>query len=114
MVQVAAAGDDAVRRRVAFLRAGLDYTDIQARAYRIMDGAKDRALTPEEKAESGALMDRRWRMMRKMFKDEPFAVNLAYVCWGERLGPLGWHGPSPKVKAEVEADEVGRPVEAPK
>lgn len=110
-----AAGDDAaVRRRVAFLRTGLDYTEMQAKVYRIAEGARDRALTDAEKAESAALLDQRWRMMRKMFKDEPFAVNVGYVCWGERLSPIVWRGPSPKVKAEVEADEVGRPVEAPK
>jgi hypothetical protein len=110
----AAAGDEAVRRRVAFLRTGLDYAEMQAKVYRIVEGAKDRALTDEEKALSSALLDQRWRMMRKMFKEEPFAVNLAYVCWGERLAPVVWRGPSAKVKAEVEADEVGRPVEAPK
>jgi hypothetical protein len=124
-----AAGEEAaVRRRVAFLRRGLDWADVQARAYRMLARLKlpaaspedkqpaYREATPEEKAEAGKLLDARYRMMRRILKEEPYAVNVGYVMWGEgaRFAPLGWNGPSAAAKGEVEADEVGRPVEVGK
>lgn len=108
-----AAGDTGSLRRIAFLRRGLDYTDVQAQAYRLFARVKDDQLPPEYKAEAGKLMARRWEMMRQMFKEEPYAVNVAYVSWseGEKLvRPLGWTKPSPET-TEVVADEQGRPEE---
>ncbi|MCX7044297.1 MAG: DUF4838 domain-containing protein [Candidatus Sumerlaeota bacterium] len=108
----AAAADEPSRRRVAFLRRGLEFTDIQAQCYRVADAAESKPLTPDEKKSFLALMDRKWTLMRQMFRDEPLAVNVAYVCWGGegRFRKLGWSRPSPQLKAKVEADEQGRPV----
>lgn len=112
-IQQAAKGDEAVQRRVAFLRCGLDYTEIQAQAYRMLAKVKDRKPTPEETSEAAKVLDKRWQMMRTIFKKEPYSVNVSYVCWGEggRFAPLGWTGPSASVKDQIEADEAGRPVE---
>lgn len=108
-----AAGDTASLRRISFLRRGLDYTELQAQAYRLLARSAERPLTAEEKAESVPLMERRWKMMRQLSREEPYAVNVAYVCWGEgnKLGSLGWTQPSKEAMAEVVADEQGRPEE---
>lgn len=124
----AAGADAAVRRRLALLRRGLDFTDVQARAYRLLAELKTppaspedkepryRPPTPEEKAEAAQLLDRRWRMMRRMLREEPYAVNVGYVSWseGRPFEPLGWTGPSATAKGEIEADEMGRPLEVGK
>jgi len=95
--------DAAARRRILFLRRGLDFTEIQVTAYRLLWRAKD--LNADEKAEAARLLDRRWVMMRKMFEEEPYAVNVAAVLWGEgaRFAPLGWEGPSSAARASLSA-----------
>lgn len=95
--------DAAARRRIAFLRCGLDFTEIQATAYRDLRRAKE--LNAEEKAEATRVLDRRWVMMRKMFEEEHYAVNVAAVLQGEerRFAALGWTGPSPAARAGVSA-----------
>jgi hypothetical protein len=110
-MEKAESGNTAVQRRVAFWRRGLDFTDVQAQAYRLLAGVKDRSVTAEEQTEAARILDRRWQMMRAMFREEPYAVNVAYLCWSEggRFRPLGWTGPSAAAKGEVEADELGRP-----
>ena len=50
----AAAGDVAVQRRIAFLRRGLDFTEIQATAYRLLRRADE--LSADEKAEAKRLL----------------------------------------------------------
>jgi hypothetical protein len=112
-IERAEKGNVAVQRRVAFLRRGLDFTAVQAQAYRLLAQVKDRPATDAEKAEAAALLDRRWKMMRVLFREEPYAVNVAYMVWGEggKFAPLGWTGPSPAARGEVEADELGRPVD---
>lgn len=109
----AARGDELIHRRIALLRRGLDFTDVQAQLYRMLAQVKDREPTAEEKTEAGKLLDRRWRIMRAILKEEPYAVNVGYLTWGEgaRFKPLGWTGPSAEAKGEVEADETGWPVE---
>ncbi|MEW6358078.1 MAG: DUF4838 domain-containing protein [Planctomycetota bacterium] len=109
-----AVGDNpTVTRRIAFLRCGLEFTALQAEAYQILRQTKVRPLPPEQRAAARELMDRRWAMMRKIFRDDPYAVNVAYVAWGEGecFAPLGWSGPSPRARQTVEADERGRPLE---
>jgi len=108
----AAGGDPVVRRRIAFLRRGLEFTELQARAYRMLALVGKRRLTDGEKAEAKRLLDERWIMMRRMFTEQPLAVNVAYVCWGEgrRFARLGWSGPDARLRETVEADEHGRPI----
>lgn len=92
-----AAGDDsAVRRRIAFLRAGLDFTELQAKIYRLLAVAGQRSPTAEQKSEAKQLLDAKYLRMREIFQREHFAVNVAALCWGEwgRFKRLGWTGPS--------------------
>jgi hypothetical protein len=97
-----AAGDDAaVQRRIAFLRRGLAFTEIQATAYGLLRRASE--LNADEKAAATRLLDDRWIMMRKMFAEEPWAVNVAAVLQGEtnRFKALGWKGPGAALRASV-------------
>ena len=103
--------DAAARRRIAFLRRGLDLTEVQAAAHRFLRRAKD--LNAEEKAEAARLLDRRWVMMRKMFEEEHYAVNVAAVLQGEdrRFAPLGWTSPSAAARANVSATSPQRDID---
>ena len=99
-----AATDDAgARRRIAFLRRGFELTEIEATAHRFLRRAKE--LTAEEKAEATRLLDRRWILMRKIFEEEHYAVNVAGVLQSEdrRFARLGWNGPSAAARASVSA-----------
>ena len=82
-----AAGDDAVLARIAFVRRGLDFTDLQARAYRFLrdEGAADREAARR-------VLDRKYWLMRDIFENGHLAVNVAYVAWGggARWRRLGW------------------------
>jgi hypothetical protein len=92
-----AAGDDsAVRRRIAFFRAGLDFSELQAKIYRLLTVAGQRSLMPAEKSEAKRLLDAKYLRMREIFQKEHFAVNVAALCWGEwgRFKRLDWTGPS--------------------
>ena len=97
----AAAGDSAAQPRIAFLRRGLDFTEIQATAHRYLRRLAE--LTPAEKAEAQRLLDRRWVMMRHLFEEAPYAVNVAAVLQSEdhRFAPLGWTGPSAAAQGSV-------------
>jgi len=90
----AAAGDATVRKRVAMLRAGLEFTALSAEAYRLLVDATENR--PVDKKAAGALLDRRWLLMRDIARDHPLAVNVAVVAGNDwHLWPaLGWRGPS--------------------
>jgi len=93
----AAGNNEALRQRIAFLRTGLDFTELQAKIYRMLGLAGQRRLTAAEKEKAQKLLDQKWLMMREIFQREHFAVNVAAMCWGEwgRFKRLGWSGPSP-------------------
>jgi hypothetical protein len=82
------AGDDeAFQTRIAFLRRGLDFTDVQAQAYRFLreEGNVDREAAHR-------VLDRKYWLMRDVFEHSHLAVNVAYVAWGggARWRRLGW------------------------
>ncbi|TCO87553.1 uncharacterized protein DUF4838 [Chthoniobacter flavus] len=97
----ATAGDAASQRRIAFLRRGLDLTEIEAAAHSFLRRAKE--LNADEKAEAVKLLDRRWVTMRKIFTEDHYAVNVAGLLQAEdhRFKPLGWKGPSTAARASV-------------
>ena len=49
-----------------------------------------------DKAEAAKLLDRKFLMMRDIFRKNHLAVNVGYLCWAEwaRFRPLGWTAPS--------------------
>jgi len=85
--QEQAAADEAVRRRIEFLRLGLEFTALQARAYALL-----RADPPPGKPAVRELLERRAAMMRDLFQHHHAAVNVASIVWGEGhpWSKLGW------------------------
>lgn len=94
------AGDDDVRKRIAFLRIGLDFAALQGRIYQLLRESYEKRLTQAEREEARDLLDRKWLMMRDIFEKNHYAVNVSGMCWGEwwRFKRLGWEGPSEQVK----------------
>lgn len=114
--------DEAIRQRIAFLRIGLDWTDLQARSYRMLISFKRGQ--PVDLAAAGALLEKRRKIMREIFQNSPLAVNVAYVNYADR----GYWEPLQKAvrdaaavkpvgngdKTMIDADEEGRPIVVPK
>lgn len=107
--------DETVRRRIAFLRRGLEFTTLQHRAHQYLARHAVTPLTSLEKRELAAVQQEKWFFMRRLFREEPLAVNVPQVAWGSEgaFGKLGWSGAKSVSKEIVDADEDGRPVEAP-
>lgn len=97
----AAGNNKAVQCRIAFLRLGLDFTEVQAKVYRMLRLTAQRRLTATERQQATKLLDQRWLTMRKLFKENHYAINMAMLCWADRgrFRRLGWTGPSPKLKS---------------
>ena len=103
LLDEAAAGakaDPAAAQRVAFLRAGLEYTDAYSAIFRInreMQEAGSR-LTPEYRERFRTACDRNWEMSREVFKNHHMAVNVTNVAWGSwaYFGRFGWKIPGQK------------------
>ena len=102
----AAKSDQAVQQRIAFLRTGLDFTELQAKIYRFLRRDAEQRLSAEERGQVQRLLDEKWLTMRELFEQEHFAVNVSAMCWGEwaRFKKLGWAGPSQKAKANAGLD----------
>ncbi|MCF7853841.1 MAG: hypothetical protein K9N51_03510, partial [Candidatus Pacebacteria bacterium] len=103
--QKAAAGNDTARRRIDFLRMGLELTSLTAAANRMAVEAEQGK--PVDKDEAREILDRRWILMRHIFRTYPMAVNVAVVAanngrnqaaWRKHLG---WKGPSEDVKQRM-------------
>ncbi|MBN2271547.1 MAG: DUF4838 domain-containing protein, partial [Sedimentisphaerales bacterium] len=90
-----------VRRRIAFLRVGLDFTELQAQIYRLLRLSGERRLEPAERTQAIELLDKKFLMMRDIFQNNHFAVNVAGMSWSEwgRFKKLGWDGPSTENQA---------------
>ena len=91
-----AADNTEVRQRISFLRLGLDFTELQAKIYRLLKLDAEKRLSAAEQTQARRLLDEKWLMMRRIFAEEHFAVNVSGMCWGEwgRFRRLGWEGPS--------------------
>jgi hypothetical protein len=98
--------DQQVRKRIRFLRTGLDFAELQAKIYRLLRLSGDKRLSENEQAQAKRLLEEKWLMMRRIFQDEHFAVNVSAMCWGEwwRFKRLGWNGPSRQAEGRVGSD----------
>lgn len=87
--------DPASQQRVAFLRAGLEFTALSAEAHALAEAA-----TPPDAKAIDAVMQRRWQLMRALFQQQPLAVNVGIVSANDEplLRALKWSGPSDAVK----------------
>jgi len=93
--------NEEVRRRIAFLRIGLDFTELQAEIYRLLRLSGERRLEPAERTQAIQLLDKKFLMMRRIFEKDHYAINVAVMSWGEwgRFKRLGWDGPSTEKQA---------------
>ena len=87
-------GDAEARRRVAFLRAGLEFTAVSVEGHRLADAAEG-GTKPDAKSVN-EVMDRRWQMMRGLLQNHPLAVNVGVVAAADAvwIRPLPWKGPT--------------------
>jgi hypothetical protein len=94
----ATAGDPEAHRRVAFLRAGFEFTALSAEAHRLSAAAT--AGEAIDFAAAQVVLERRWQMMRALYQQQPLAVNVVIVGAndGTLSGPLKWKGPSEVVR----------------
>jgi len=98
-----AGNDSEVRRRIEFLRVGLEFAELQAKVYGSLRLAQQRRPSAAEQTAAKELLDRKWLMMRRIFQQEHFAVNVTAMCWGEwgRFKRIGWSGPSQQAKGNA-------------
>lgn len=74
-----ASGDAAVGRRIAFLRTGLRWTDIDAQAHALLREPSRSGAASEKKR----ILAERRALMRDIFQNNFTAVNVAAISWGE-------------------------------
>jgi hypothetical protein len=84
-----AGSDDAVKRRIEFLRAGLKYADIQSQLFAL----RWQKVTPELKTQVLSLLQKRQSTYDEIFKNNFYAVNVGYLTWREQglFDDFGWH-----------------------
>jgi hypothetical protein len=120
--KLAGTENEEFRKRVDFLRIGLDWTDIQIRAHRVLNAFKKDQ--PVDLVAADKLLRERRAMMIKIFNESPMAINVAYLNWGDRgyWQPLQQAITKAGIKAPaevpggmtVDADENGNPIVVPK
>lgn len=74
-----AEGDPAVLKRIDFLKAGLDWTAINAQAHALLREPAKSGASSEKKR----VLDERYAVMRGIFQNDFTAVNVAAVSWSE-------------------------------
>lgn len=90
------------RARIAFLRRGLEYTEVHASAYHLLAEFDEggRKMTPELKMRVTATLNRNWELSREILLKDFKAINVSRVAWGGwgNFNRLGWKSPTaPKV-----------------
>ncbi len=98
----AAVGDDeTIKDRIAFLRTGLNVTDLHITLYRMARDVQNKKKIDQNYANK--LMDLRYLVMRDLVINNPLAVNvgnlLSQKAYNESLAPLKWSR-SPALKLE--------------
>jgi len=105
--------DETVRRRVTFLERGLSLAALQHEAELFWATHPEKKISPEERVQLFALQQKKVDLMRGLFRDEPLAINVPAVAWGNEIKfrKFGWKGASgAALQPQVEADEEGRVV----
>jgi hypothetical protein len=72
-------GDPAILKRIDFLKAGLDWTAINAQAHALLREPSKSGEASEKKR----ILDERYAVMRAIFRNNFSAVNVAAVSWSE-------------------------------
>jgi len=106
-----AAGDDeTIRSRIAFLRTGLNFTDVQVTINRMVEQAKEKdpAFDPGRARQLLAL---NYFMLRAIVRNHHLAVNACFLMWGNgdyaAWSPIKGRGfrPEKELLERVEADK---------
>jgi hypothetical protein len=105
------AANETTRRRVTFLRRGLEFASLQHRAYALVESWKGTRISAELTASVRAVQQEKWFLMRRIFQQDHLAVNVAMVAWGGEgsFRKFGWAGAKSMPKAVLDAGEEGRP-----
>jgi hypothetical protein len=84
------ASDPEAAKRVAFIALGAKWTDIETHAQRLL-AAPDKP----DPALVKRVLDERYAFMREVFEQQPYALSVAYISWGEDAGwgKIGWSAP---------------------
>jgi hypothetical protein len=104
----AAGNDETVRSRIAFLRLGLNFTDLQMTINRVVEQAraKDPAFDPKRARQ---LLLLNYFVLRDIVRNHHVAINASYLMWGNgdcaAWSPIKGRGfrPEKEVLARVEA-----------
>lgn len=110
-----AAGDGLVRRRIAFLRAGIEFAALQARTHGHEAAYRDRKADPAADAAFRADLEAKFQLMRRIFREQPLALNTPMIAWGSEgiFRKFGWNGARSLPADRWDADEDGRVVPPP-
>ena len=108
--KAAAKDDEIVRRRIDFLRTGIDFVEIQAKTHRFAEAHRDVRPTPEELEAFLADMEEKFQLMREIFREDPLALNTPMIAWGSEgtFRRLGWRGAETLPTDRWDADEEGQ------
>ena len=96
------------RKRVAFLRDGLEYTDAYVAVFRVIrehEASGGGRLPKETKQRIREALDNNWLVSRDMFENHHLAVNVATVAYGSwsYFARFGWSNPSEEVRRRAES-----------
>ncbi|NLT70207.1 MAG: DUF4838 domain-containing protein [Verrucomicrobiaceae bacterium] len=110
-----AGGDEVVARRIAFLRSGIQFAEIQARTHAFAAAAKERKPDEAARERFRADMESKFQLMRTLYRDEPLALSMPQIAWGSEgtFRKFGWNGAKSLPTDRWDADEEGRVVPPP-
>ncbi len=110
--------DETQLKRVDFLGAGLDFAQLQAQAFHMLDEVK-KSGKPGKQEDIDTLMTKRYTLMKELFHSQPLAVDISYLLWGSEGHFRRLQSAKTKqllatptnVKTIIDADEHGMPEE---
>lgn len=78
---VVAAQEPEVRERIAFIRAGLEYSAMQAWSYRMLEAWERQGMSRDNFAALAPKVEARDQLLIRIFEEYPLAVNVCYMNW---------------------------------
>ncbi len=100
-----AADDVSLHKRIAFLRVGLDWSAVTAKAAQFRTAAQNHQ--EYDKAEAQHVLDQRWLMARNIFHNNILAVNVTLVAGFDdtNWAALDWKGPGNTARTAKPSDD---------
>jgi len=110
--------DETQLKRVDFLESGLNFAELQAQAFSLLNEVKANGKAGKQEA-IDSLMTKRYALMKDIFHHQPLAVDISYLLWGSEgiFRPLQSANTKQllatptNVKTIIDADEHGMPEE---